>query len=70
MKPHCGKSANSKCSRPSSAREEVVLDTAVLEEKWCRLVRRLDQRKVGLARARTASILGGSTNSAFDEAVL
>lgn len=29
MNPHCGESANSKCRRPSSAREDLVLDTAV-----------------------------------------
>lgn len=60
MNPYCGESANSKCRRPSSAREELVLDTAMLEEKW----------KVGVARAGTASILGGSTASAFEGAVL
>jgi hypothetical protein len=43
MKAYCGKSAHSKCRRPSSARKELVLDKATLKEKWCRLVRQRDQ---------------------------
>jgi hypothetical protein len=43
MKPHCGKSANTKCRRPSSAREELVLDKEAPKERWCRLVRQRNQ---------------------------